>query len=94
MHWSQNYDPLGQLALSSLVAALPVVVLLGLLAFWHVRTQIAALAGLLVAAAIAIGVYGMPAELAGMAALHGAAFGFFPIGWIVLNAMFIYQLSV
>jgi lactate permease len=94
MHWSQNYDPLGQLALSSLVAALPVVVLLGLLAFWHVRTQIAALAGLLVAAAIAIGVYGMPAELAGMAALHGAAFGLFPIGWIVLNAMFIYQLSV
>ena len=92
MTWSQNYTPLG--GVSALVAALPVVTLLALLAFWHVRAHIAALAGLLAAAGIAIGVYGMPAQLTAAAAGYGAAFGVFPIGWIVLNAIFIYSLSV
>ena len=93
MSWSQNYAPLGD-PLSALVAALPVVTLLGLLAFWHVRAQFAALAGLLVAATIAIFVYRMPAQLAVTAGAYGAAFGFFPIGWIVLNAIFVYDLSL
>ena len=70
------------------------VTLLGLLAFWHVRAQIAALAGLLVALAIAVFVYAMPAQLALAAGAFGAAFGLFPIGWIILNAIFIYDLSV
>ena len=94
MSWSQNYDPLGNLLVSSLVASVPVVVLLGLLAFWHVRAHLAALAGLSAAALIAVLVYQMPAPLAGIAALNGAVFGLFPIGWIVLNAMFVYNLSV
>jgi len=71
-----------------------VVTLLGLLAFWHVRAHFAALTGLLVAATIAVFIYGMPARLMGMAAAYGAAFGLFPIGWIVLNAIFIFDLSV
>ncbi|HVS51859.1 MAG TPA: lactate permease LctP family transporter [Opitutaceae bacterium] len=94
MPWSQVYSPLGGVAVSALVAALPVVTLLGLLAFFHVRAHLAALAGLLVALGIAIFVYHMPASLAGAAAIFGAGYGLFPIGWIILNAIFIYQLSV
>lgn len=94
MVWSHNYNPLGHLPLSAAVAALPVVVLLGLLAFWHVRAQYAALAGLLTAAVIAAGVYHMPLPLIAAAAAYGTAFGLFPISWIILNAIFIYQLSV
>jgi len=94
MTWSQNYTPLGNIPLSALVAALPVVTLLGLLAFWHVRAHFAALAGLFVAGSIAVLVYHMPLTLALMSAAYGAAFGLFPIGWIVINAIFIYQLSV
>src|SRR6187397_2409262 len=93
MSWSQNYAPLGD-GFSAVVAALPVVTLLALLAFWHVRAHIAALAGFFVAAVIALGIYRMPPQLAVSAAGYGAAFGLFPIGWIVLNAIFIYDLSL
>lgn len=92
--WSQNYVPMGSIGLSALVALLPVATLLGLLAFWHVRAEAAALAGLLVASGIAIGVYHMPPLLTLASALYGAAFGLFPIGWIIVNALFIYALSV
>ncbi|MGA2243901.1 MAG: lactate permease LctP family transporter [Verrucomicrobiota bacterium] len=94
MTWSQNYAPLGSVGLSALVAAFPVITLLGLLAFWHVRTHLAALAALFVAAVIAMCVYHMPARLTLAAAIYGGAFGLFPIGWILLNAIFIYDLSV
>src|SRR5436190_17250853 len=94
MIWSQTYAPLGNIPLSAMVAALPVVTLLGLLAFWHVRAHLAALAGLIVAIVVAVAVYHMPAKLALAAGGLGAAFGLFPIGWIVLNAIFIYQISV
>jgi lactate permease len=93
MSWSQSYAPLGD-GFSVVVAALPVVTLLALLAFWHVRAHIAALAGFFVAAVIALGIYRMPPQLAVSAAGYGAAFGLFPIGWIVLNAIFIYDLSL
>jgi lactate permease len=94
MTWSQNYAPLGNVGVSALVAALPVVTLLGLLAFWHVRAQFAALAGLAVAAVVAVVVYHMPVQLTVAAAALGGAYGLFPIGWIILNAIFIYDLSV
>jgi len=94
MTWSQDYSPLGSIGASALVAALPVVVLLGLLAFWHVRAQFAALAGLVVAGTVAVTVYHMPAKLVFAAAGYGMVFGLFPIGWILVNALFIYNLAV
>jgi lactate permease len=94
MPWPQNYQPLGDLLSSALVASLPVVVLLALLGVWHVRAHIAALAGLLAAALVAIFVFKMPAQMCAASAGLGAMFGLFPIGWIVLNAIFIYQISV
>lgn len=94
MPWSQVYAPLGGIGVSALVAAIPVAVLMALLAFWHVRAHIAALIALLTAGVIAVFVYGMPAKLAVAAAGYGAAFGLLPIGWLVINAIFIYQLSV
>lgn len=94
MVWSHNYDPLGSPLLSTLAAMLPLVVLLGLLAIANWSAQRAAGVGLLVALLIAVGIYGMPADAALAATLHGAAFGLFPIGWIVVAAMFLHSLSV
>src|SRR5471030_473054 len=95
INWTQVYTPVaGSLTLSALVAALPVVVLLGLLAFGHVKAHWAALAGLAASLGVAIAVFGMPVKLAGAAALMGAAYGLFPIGWIVLGAIFIYDVTV
>ncbi|MBI1751879.1 MAG: L-lactate permease [Acidobacteria bacterium] len=92
--WTQVYSPvMGNIFLSALVAALPVVVLLGLLAFMHVKAHIAALLGLITALVVAILVYHMPASMAGMAAVNGALYGLLPIGWIVLNAIFVYDIS-
>lgn len=94
MPWSQTYSPVGGIGVSALIAMLPVVTLLGLLAFFHVRAHRAALAGLIVALMIAVFVYDMPPSLAGASSVYGAAYGLFPIGWIILNAIFLYQLSV
>jgi len=94
MPWSQVYAPLGGIGASALVAAIPVAILMALLAFWHVRAHIAAGVALLAAGTIAVTVYGMPPTLALAAAGYGAAFGLLPIGWLVVNAIFIYQLSV
>jgi lactate permease len=94
MVWSHVYDPLGSPLLSTLVATLPLVALLGLLAGAGWSAHAAAGAGLATALAIAVGIVGMPADAALAAALHGAAFGLFPIGWIIVTAMFLYQLTL
>jgi lactate permease len=94
MTWTQIYNPLGNLLLSALVAALPVVILLGLLAFFHVKAHIAALAGLAASLLVAILAYGMPVSLALTSAANGALYGLFPIGWIVLCAIFVYDITV
>lgn len=94
MTWTQGYNPLGNLFVSALVAAIPVVVLLGSLAFLHVKAHVAALLGLIAALTVAIVVYQMPASTAFAAALNGALFGLLPIGWIVLNAIFVYDICV
>jgi len=91
--WSQGYDPTGQWWLSTLVAAVPVIVLLGALAL-HMKAHYAALLGLASALVIAIFGFHMPARMAGATAVLGAGYGLFPIGWIVLNVIFMYQLTV
>jgi lactate permease len=92
MVWSQVYDPFNSMFLSTFAAAVPVVVLLGLLAF-HVRAHLAAVIGLISGLLIAIVAFGMPAKMAGLSALYGAAFGLLPIGWIVLNIIFLHRLT-
>lgn len=94
MTWTQSYNPLDAAWLSTLAAAAPVVVLLGALALAGWSAPRAAVAGLFTALAIAIGVYGMPWQTALAAAGYGACFGFFPIGWIVFTAVFLYILTV
>src|SRR5438552_3626379 len=94
MSWLQNYDPLHNFLLSAIVAALPVLVLLSAIALFRIRIHFAALMGLAVALAVALLVYRMPARAAAGATLYGACYGLFPIGWIILNLIFLYQLTV
>src|SRR5438876_8766807 len=92
--WNQVYNPLGNAALSTLVAALPVVTLLVLIATNKVKAHIAAVIALLVAILVAVILFTMPAGFAIRASILGAVIGFFPIGWIVLNVIFLYRLTV
>ena len=94
MIWTQDYNPLHNVVLSTLVAGTPLVVLLGSIAWLKIRIHVAALLGLAVALGIAVGIFGMPARLALATTVFGAGFGLFPIGWIILNVMFLYHLTV
>lgn len=91
--WQQIYDQFGSMTISTLVGAVPVVVMLVGIGFLHMKAHIAACTGLLAALAIALFAYGMPAGIAGNAAFFGGPTGLLPIGWIVLNIIFLHQLT-
>ena len=92
--WTQQYDPMGYWPLSTLLAALPVLILLGLLASGRVAAWQAALCGLLTAAGMAAGPFGMPIDLVVASAGVGIVFALFRIVWLILSAIFLYDLAV
>src|ERR1700704_5044663 len=94
MQWIQIYDPLGHWWASTLVAALPIIVLLGLLAGFKVKPHWCAIAGAFTAMAVAILVFKMPVILALTSFGYGVAFGILKIAWIVLAAVFLYEITV
>lgn len=91
--WTQGYDPLGRWWLSTICAALPVIVLLGTLGLFHLKAHHSASLGLLSAILVATGLFHMPVKMASITAVYGACYGLFPIGWIVLNVIFLYRMT-
>src|SRR6266849_6712118 len=94
MHWTKVYDPLGHWWLSTLVAALPILVLFGLLAGLKIKPHWCASAGALTAILVAVAFFRMPLMLASMSFAYGVAFGLLKIAWIVLAAVYLYDISV
>jgi lactate permease len=92
--WNQVYNPFGNSVLSTIAAVLPVFTLLVLIASGKVKAHIAAVVALIVANLVAIVIFTMPAGMSIRATILGAVTGFFPIGWIVLNVIFLYRLTV
>ena len=92
--WNQVYNPFGNAVLSTIAAAIPVVTLLVLIASGKVKAHIAAIIALIVTNIIAIFVFTMPANMSVRASLLGVVAGFFPIGWIVLNVIYLYRITV
>jgi lactate permease len=92
--WAQGYDPLGHWWLSTIFAAIPIVVLLGTLAFFRMKAHYSAMLGLVTALLIAVGIFHMPVKMASITAIYGACYGLFPIGWIILNVIFLYRMTL
>ncbi len=92
--WNQVYNPLNNAALSTIAAAIPVVTLLVMIASGRVKVHFAAIIALVLTNLVAILLFTMPANMSIRASLLGIVAGFFPIGWIVLNVIFMYQLTV
>jgi len=92
--WTQNFDPMNNLLLSALIAAIPILFMFWALAIKRMKGHFAGLWTVLIAVLLAAFVYGMPADLAIVSAIHGAFYGIFPIGWIVITAVFLYNITV
>ncbi len=92
--WNQIYNPLGSATLSTIAAAIPVVTLLVLIASGKVKAHLAAIIALVIANLITIAIFTMPAGMSIRASVLGIVTGFFPIGWIVLNVIFLYRITV
>lgn len=94
MPWVQQYSPIGGVVTSAILAAVPLIILFYMLAFRRAKGHVAAFFGLLGALVVAVGVWKMPVALAASATLYGAAFGLFPIIWIVITAVWVYNMTV
>lgn len=94
LNWVQGYDPTGCWWLSALCAALPLVVLLGAMAFLRIPAHFAALAGLTTALVLVVTLNHMPVRLALTAGVYGAGYGLFPVCWIILPVIFLYRLTI
>ncbi len=92
--WPQVYDPLHNILLSALVAAIPIAVLLGALGIFHLKAHISALLGLIASLLVSRFEFGMPLKMSLSSAVFGAVYGLLPIGWIILNVIFLYQLTL
>ena len=92
--WNQIYNPLNNAGLSTIAAAIPVVSLLVMIASGRVKAHIAAVIAVIITNLITIFVFTMPAGMSIRASILGVVTGFFPIGWIVLNVIFLYQVTV
>ena len=92
--WSQGYDPTGHWVLSTLLAALPLVVLLGSMAIFKHPAHVGALLGLVTAFTTAVAIFHMPLRLALTSTVYGAGYGLFPICWIILPVIFMYRLTI
>src|SRR6185437_1328528 len=92
--WVQIYDPTGRWWVSTIIAGLPIILLLGAMAIFRVAAHTAAAIGLIVSLVAAIAVFHMPTRMALTTTAYGAGFGLFPICWIILPVIFLYQLTV
>jgi lactate permease len=92
--WQHNYEPLGGLGVSAIVAAIPIFVLFLMLGVLRKPAWMAAATALLSALVVSLAVYGMPAQMAIMSILYGAAFGMLPIAWIVFSSILLYRIAV
>ncbi|HLV88286.1 MAG TPA: L-lactate permease [Candidatus Sulfotelmatobacter sp.] len=91
--WAQTYDPFGHWWISTICASVPVLVLLGTLALFRMKAHYSATLGLLTAILVACCLFHMPIKMASITAIYGACYGMFPIGWIILNVIFLYRMT-
>ena len=94
MTWNQVYDPFHNSLISTIVAAFPIVLLLGLIASGKIKSHWAALIALATTIIVGVFAFGMPAPMAAKDTVYGFVAGFFPIGWIIVNVIFLYRLTV